>query len=593
MNRQATSPEAGPSVLTQHALLVAWGVYAQQIGLVEQISQVKIKQKQRRHRPQSKVLEFLVAMLAGCEHLQDISRSAHPLDQDSIVAEAWGQPGWADYSGVGRTLQGLSAKEAADVMEVLKQISQPFIEREVEMALQQNGYLVYDADLTGRPVSSTSTSYPDTAFGYMGDTVCLGYQAALVSLHSPSYGRLWLANQLHPGDTVSMTEAKTLLCAAETGIGLRPRRRTELVVQQLAQAETRSVAAEERLRESEELLHQAKVRLQATEHSLRDAQRTCQLFEAEYAQEQRQPTLHCKLSRVQRQVAMYKQRLPRSQQALQVAERRQTRHLANWTQCCVEVAGLRQHLSQLEADNASNLHPIRIIVRIDGGFASNENLAWLIEMGYELYSKARCTTVRNALVALTTASSNWQRVGANAQLLAWANTTVEGHFIYPMNVALAHYQTGDTHRHAVLLHYGTDDVTHDLQQWFHAYNARQSIEAGIKEGKGVFQMHHLKVRSAPALLLQEHFACFAANFVRFAAAWLAKQQLPSFDGEFSSVKRMVRVAAHTSALVLRHGDVWLLTFTQHSCYAGSTWLLGAGPRQLPLPGFPNFYFCDS
>jgi hypothetical protein len=58
----------------------------------------------------------------------------------------------------------------------------------------------------------------------MGDTIELGYQAALVSLHSPTYGRLWLANELHPGDTVSMTRTQALVIAAEKRTGQRPRR---------------------------------------------------------------------------------------------------------------------------------------------------------------------------------------------------------------------------------------------------------------------------------------------------------------------------------------------------------------------------------
>ena len=37
---------------------------------------------------------------------------------------------------------------------------------------------------------------------------------------------------------------------------------------------------------------------------------------------------------------------------------------------------------------------------------------------------------------------------------------------------------------------------HDLDGWFHTYNGRQTIEAGIKEGKNVFQMHHFKVRTS-------------------------------------------------------------------------------------------------
>ena len=197
--------------LTQHAMLVIWGLYARRIGLVQAIEAVKLKQKTRIHRPQTKVLEFLTAILAGLPYLQDISRSAHPLDQDQMTAEAWGQTAWADYSGVSRTLQQLNAEEVAALGAVLDSVSQPFIDQEVACALEKNGELVYDADLTGRPVSSTSTSYPDTAFGYMGDTISLGYQAALVSLHSPTYGRLWLANELHPGDTVSMTRTQALV----------------------------------------------------------------------------------------------------------------------------------------------------------------------------------------------------------------------------------------------------------------------------------------------------------------------------------------------------------------------------------------------
>ncbi len=217
-------------------MLVVWGLYARQIGLVKVIEQVKMRQKTRTYQPQTKVLEFLVAILAGLPHLKDISRSAHPLDQDPMTAEAWGQPAWADYSGVSRTLKHLNDEEVTALITVLNNVGQPFIDQEVERALVSNGELVYDADLTGRPVSSTSTSYPDAAFGHMGDTISLGYQAALVSLHSPTFGRLWLANQLHPGDTVSMTEAQALVIAAENRTGRRPRRRTELLTSRLEQA---------------------------------------------------------------------------------------------------------------------------------------------------------------------------------------------------------------------------------------------------------------------------------------------------------------------------------------------------------------------
>lgn len=221
MNNQET-PETNEKVLlTQHAMLVAWGVYAQQIGLIDRVMEIDIRQKVRDHLPQTKVLEFFVAILAGLPHLQDISRSAHPLDKDSAVAEAWRQSDWADYSGVSRTLQKLSNEETDALIAVIEGVEQPLIDEEVAWAIQKTGHLVYDFDLTGRSVSNTSTSYPDTGFGYMSDTISLGYQAALASMHSPSYGRLWLVNQLHPGDTVSTTEAQALTQAAEKRTGVR------------------------------------------------------------------------------------------------------------------------------------------------------------------------------------------------------------------------------------------------------------------------------------------------------------------------------------------------------------------------------------
>src|SRR5207253_664108 len=89
---------------TQHAFLVVWGWFAEYLGLIQQLQAVSLKQKHYHHRPQTKVLEFLVAILAGLPHLQDMSLAAHPLDKDQAVAQAWGQPAWADYSGVSRRL---------------------------------------------------------------------------------------------------------------------------------------------------------------------------------------------------------------------------------------------------------------------------------------------------------------------------------------------------------------------------------------------------------------------------------------------------------------------------------------------------------
>lgn len=45
MNNTQTSPISSAEELTQHAMLLIWGLYARQIGLVQAIQQVKLKQK--------------------------------------------------------------------------------------------------------------------------------------------------------------------------------------------------------------------------------------------------------------------------------------------------------------------------------------------------------------------------------------------------------------------------------------------------------------------------------------------------------------------------------------------------------------------
>ena len=49
----------------------------------------------------------------------------------------------------------------------------------------------------------------------MDDEVRLGYQAAVVSVRSPTYRRHWLSVKPHPGNLVSCLVAEELVLAAE------------------------------------------------------------------------------------------------------------------------------------------------------------------------------------------------------------------------------------------------------------------------------------------------------------------------------------------------------------------------------------------
>lgn len=586
--------EKQPDTLTHHAMLVAWGQFAQNIGLIETIETVALHQKKVEHSPHSKVLEFFVAILAGLPHLQDLSRSAHPIDQDEAVAKAWLQAGWADYSGVSRTLSGFSQPEADQIAKVLQQITQPILAEEVMQALKQSGRLVYDGDLTDRPVSNTSTSYPGVAYGHMGDGLQLGYQAAMVSLHSPTYGRLWLSVVDHPGDTVSCTQAEAMVQAAETRTGLRPWRRTDLLSGRIRalEAETRQIQDEITVRQKTLADNQAqRVEIEA---QLAHQQETLMQSEADYQAKNRPERPYSALAKARQKLAMWQGRLERCkkkalQQEKQLQAQQQQEIIAQ-----ARTVRLQQRLQAFEADNQSNLFPIQAVFRIDAGFGTRENVAWLIEMGYEVYTKPYSDWLTPRLKLETHAQTSWVRVGGNAEMIAWKQRTFAD-FPYALDVGLERFYTGKTQRFGVLIHFGQDPVTTDLPTWFHHYNARQTIEAGIKEGKNVFAMHHLKVRSALAIFLQEQFAVFAANFVRWAARWLREQcpQIPDswLKSARPGVKEQVLVAAHTSAWVIWQEQGCLLRFTDQSLFAGrSLSIQNQWAVQLTLPFAQNAVF---
>jgi hypothetical protein len=231
---------------------------------------------------------------------------------------------------------------------------------------------------------------------------------------------------------------------------------------------------------------------------------------------------------------------------------------------------LQARLTRFEHDNDLNDRPVEAQFRLDAGFGTYENIALLVELGYELYTKAHNHRLVTFLKNQTDPQTPWTRVGANAQMTAWPALSFK-HCPYPLDVGLLQFYTGQKLKYTALLHFGHDPVTESLSDWFKHYNARQIIEAGIKEGKRVFKLHRLKVRSEPAIYLQERLVIFAANFIRWASHWLAQQAEPSPDClnlTKLGIKRQVQVGSHVSAQVIQDSQGKLLKFSQHSIFAG-------------------------
>jgi len=594
MSSLPSDPAFAPSATeTSHAMLICWGQFAQEIGYIERMQAVPVPQRTRDHAPQRKLIQLQAAIMSGHAYLQDISRAAHPLDEDIASAQAWGQDGWADYSGVSRTLKVCTDETVAAVRQVRMVVSRSFIDREVMLALRGRGFLVYDGDLTGRPVSNTSRSYPGAAFGWMDDEVRLGYQAALVSMESPTYGRQWLSVKQHPGDTVSASQAEAMVQAAEASTEVRPRRRTELLIQRIAEQE---VLLQEALREqthAEERLGCVQQRLSEVQEERQQLSQDLQQLELTYQAQERPERPHSRLSQARAKLAVREKRLGRRQRDVAQAKHGLEHSQQKVTALQAELNQFRQRLIRFEEDNTTNHAPVRAIFRLDAGFGSSANIALLIEMGYDVYTKASNDKVVQTMRGKVEPDCSWTPVGKNAEMATWEQMKVAS-CPYPLDVGLERFHKGDKIEYAVLLHYGEDRAAADPVAWFAFYNGRQTIEAGIKEGKGVFQMHHLKVRSAAGLAIQEEMTLFAANFVRWAAEWMQSHSAtasPTFQRAQTNVKQLVCIAAHTSAWIIWQPQGCLLRFKDLSAFAGTEVVIGHGSAfQLALPLFKSCAF---
>ena len=183
-------------------------------------------------------MEFRLASLSGCEYLEDLNLGSHPLVKDQAVQDAWDIE-FRHYTTVSRYLYELSESDTGAVESSLETVLQPYIRNAVHEVLCHQEVLTLCGDLTGRPVSAYSATYPpDTVFGHMANRLRKGHQAALVTLMGLRH-RIHVAAFHHSGDTVSSVCLQEFVEETEARLGCRPRRRTELVGQRIEAVEAK------------------------------------------------------------------------------------------------------------------------------------------------------------------------------------------------------------------------------------------------------------------------------------------------------------------------------------------------------------------
>ena len=573
---------------TDHAWLVVLGYVAKALGLVAGLEAVPIKQRKGPDcEPQTKLIEFLVGILGGIEYLQDLNLSDNPIAKDLTVIEAWAQDKFVHYSGVSRTLDAADEKTLAAVVEVLQAVSRPFIDAAVMEAIRKEGQLVIDVDLAGRQVSPTSTDYPEAEFGWMDDGISKGYQAAITSLVCECWKRLMLTLQRYAGRTRSAECLQAAVQAVEQLLGVRPRRRVELIQERRRGLLTRIhelQATLDRTRQAENALWQ---RIREARAEAKVLQSTIADLEAVYQAQGRQERPHCRLAKARRKLKSAQQREQRAWRDLKKLQRKRDKHQSKMSKLQDELLSLDEWWDYLDTDNQSNLNPVSIVLRIDAGFSIGPNLAWLIEMGYIVLTKAHHGSTAYSLRRRVSPQTKWTRVGHNAEAV-YLGDYAHNDCPYPLQAMLVRYHLPDEMRYTALLYYG-EAPPPPLPEWFARYNGRQTIEAGIKEGKGVFTLKRHLVRSPIGMQLQEQFALFGANFVRWAAAWvkdLLRQANRNFTAALGQVKTLVRTVSRARARWVRNALGHTLIFDERGPFARTVICLsGQVAVQLALPLF--------
>jgi hypothetical protein len=574
---------------TEHAMLVPWGRFSRHLGLRERLRAAVTPRCHQDATPGGDlILEFGLASLAGQEYLEDLNLGPRPLTQDQAVQDAWDIE-LRHYTTVSRYLYELEEPEIEAVESELEAILRPYIRSAAHEVLCHQEVLTLCGDLTGRPVSAYSATYPpDTVFGYMANQLRKGHQAALVTLKGLR-NRVHVAAFHHSGDTVSSSCLREFVEETESRLGCRPRRRTELVRQRIEALEAK-MAQRQRWCEAQRATIRQQLERQVR---LGDHLRVLkgQLADLEVQYEDKLVRPHSRLAKARQQKASWERQLQSALQQESQARRVLCQHQLRLEVLTTERDTLLNWLAKLEVDNAMQPNSVRMRWLLDGGFGDAENVMYLIEMGYDLYAMAHGGKTTQALRTEVPTDARWAQAGVRTQAL-----DVDRHQLgacpYAVRLTLLRWQAGDTFKHSTLISF-SDAQELPTADLFPTYHQRQDVEAGIKQGKGTFSFTKLRVRSPAGIRLLGQFALvFWPNFVRWAADWLAdrvQSEEDCFKQVLRKVRTQVRIAANTSAVVLTNASGQMLEFAADGPYSGVQILLhGPFVYQFPMPLFQTW-----
>jgi len=222
--RRISMSQSTISVVTQpsaQASLAALVAHLKARGIFDEVGAgVHIAQKTVKDRPQDKVQDILLALLAGTQSLVQLNTL---LRQEVGVQQAAGRSRCAEQSVAQQTLDAASEQNVAELEEVLTRL----LHRHSQVAQHRfrDAWLILDADLTGLPAGKRAEQ---SVKGYFSDPrKHRGRQQARVL--ASQYDEIVL-DGLYPGNTLLVQVLPQLIEQAEQILGLKPSQRRRTIV---------------------------------------------------------------------------------------------------------------------------------------------------------------------------------------------------------------------------------------------------------------------------------------------------------------------------------------------------------------------------
>ncbi len=400
---------------TEHAMLIPWGRFSRHLKLSQRLRAASVPRCHKDATPGGDLLlEFGLASLAGYEYLQDLNLGPRPLAKDQAVQDAWDIQ-FRHYTTVSRFLYDLDELDVARIQAELDAIMRPYIRGATHEVLCHRECLTLCGDLTGRPVSAYSSTYPpDAVFGYMANQLRKGHQAVLVTLKGLHH-RVHVAAFHHSGDTVSSVCLREIVEGTEACLGCRPRRRTDLLRQRIAAIEAK-MAQKRRWSEAQQAVIRQQIERQVRLGNQLQALKP-QLAELEARYEGKPVRPYSKLAQARKRKATWERQLRSALEQENQARQALCQHQQRLETLIAERDALLNWLAQLEVGNATNPNPVQVRWLLDGGFGDAANVTYLIEMGYDVYTIAHNGKTSLALFKEVPDDAQWTQAGSRTQAL--------------------------------------------------------------------------------------------------------------------------------------------------------------------------------